>query len=350
MTIGDTLTPNIKLTRIEPDRKNWADKLNGDLTIIDAVIGTYFEVNTLKGEWANSATYNEGDVVADGATGQLWQCRVSNVSAPVPTTFAEERANHTSYWTTVSISPSFRGAWLTATFYENNDFVIQNSNYYICRIAHTSGVFATDLAASKWELLVDTVTIIANASAAAAIAAAAAASPYATAASASATAAAASAVAAAASAAAASVKYVLTDTRTIAAPTATISFTGLDCEDVIFAFEGIVGDTVGGTINMAVSINNGAAYGGAFTVGGVGSATTTAKYFNMFLTGLRLGYININSTNIGTPTATGINSVVGSPSVYGGSANVNAKVNAVQFSYGGGGNYTGGVVKALTRG
>lgn len=45
-----------------------------------------------------------------------------------------------------------RGAWLTATAYIAKDIVSQAGLTYICVTAHTSGVFATDLAASKWLL------------------------------------------------------------------------------------------------------------------------------------------------------------------------------------------------------
>ena len=40
--------------------------------------------------------------------------------------------------------------WLTATDYEVDAVVIQNSKIYQCLITHTSGTFATDLAASRW--------------------------------------------------------------------------------------------------------------------------------------------------------------------------------------------------------
>jgi hypothetical protein len=43
-------------------------------------------------------------------------------------------------------------AWITATAYLKGAFVTQGGNTYRCDIAHTSGVFATDLAALKWIL------------------------------------------------------------------------------------------------------------------------------------------------------------------------------------------------------
>lgn len=47
----------------------------------------------------------------------------------------------------------WQGAWVTATAYDVNDAVENGGSSYICLVAHTSGTFATDLAASKWELL-----------------------------------------------------------------------------------------------------------------------------------------------------------------------------------------------------
>jgi hypothetical protein len=46
-----------------------------------------------------------------------------------------------------------KGAWLTATVYAAKDIVTQAGSTYICAVAHTSGVFATDLAAVKWVLI-----------------------------------------------------------------------------------------------------------------------------------------------------------------------------------------------------
>lgn len=85
--------------------------------------------------------------------------------------------------------------WLTSTSYPANQGVWEGSIVYRCLLAHTSGVFATDLAASKWVVLADFTTPVsaANTSAAAAAASATASAGSASAASASAGAAALSA-------------------------------------------------------------------------------------------------------------------------------------------------------------
>lgn len=49
-------------------------------------------------------------------------------------------------------TPQWEGAWVTATAYQVNDLVRESGSTYICLIAHTSGVFADDLTALKWEL------------------------------------------------------------------------------------------------------------------------------------------------------------------------------------------------------
>jgi hypothetical protein len=43
------------------------------------------------------------------------------------------------------------GAWAASYAYELGDLVTESSAYYRCLVAHTSGTFATDLAAGKWE-------------------------------------------------------------------------------------------------------------------------------------------------------------------------------------------------------
>lgn len=48
-----------------------------------------------------------------------------------------------------------RGPWVTATAYAVKDMVSQGTGTYICITAHTSGVFATDLAAGKWLVIFD---------------------------------------------------------------------------------------------------------------------------------------------------------------------------------------------------
>lgn len=43
-----------------------------------------------------------------------------------------------------------RGDWLTTTAYAKGDIAVESAVIYLCIVAHTSGTFATDLAAGKW--------------------------------------------------------------------------------------------------------------------------------------------------------------------------------------------------------
>ena len=49
----------------------------------------------------------------------------------------------------------WKGAWLTATSYVINDAVKQAGSSYVCLVNHTSGTFATDLAAVKWDVIAE---------------------------------------------------------------------------------------------------------------------------------------------------------------------------------------------------
>lgn len=56
-----------------------------------------------------------------------------------------------------------RGAWVTSTVYAVGNLVAQGGSVYLCIVAHTSGVFATDLSSGDWVLFTTTASA-ANAS------------------------------------------------------------------------------------------------------------------------------------------------------------------------------------------
>jgi hypothetical protein len=43
-----------------------------------------------------------------------------------------------------------RGSWAGGVVYAKGDVVLQGGIVYVCMVAHTAGVFATDLAAANW--------------------------------------------------------------------------------------------------------------------------------------------------------------------------------------------------------
>jgi hypothetical protein len=48
---------------------------------------------------------------------------------------------------------AIKGPWVTLTAYALKDYVTNAGNGYVCIVAHTAGVFSTDLAAGKWALV-----------------------------------------------------------------------------------------------------------------------------------------------------------------------------------------------------
>jgi len=54
------------------------------------------------------------------------------------------------FFANIDLPTGWATAWVTATAFKVGDVVIESTIIYRCLIAHTSGVFATDLAAGKW--------------------------------------------------------------------------------------------------------------------------------------------------------------------------------------------------------
>lgn len=55
--------------------------------------------------------------------------------------------------TLASLTPDWKGAWVTSTAYELGDLVSQSGSTYICVVAHTSNTFSTDFSTNAyWEL------------------------------------------------------------------------------------------------------------------------------------------------------------------------------------------------------
>lgn len=147
-------TPNFKLFKPPFDRKAWHQYVNKNFETIDAVLTTYLDVGNIVGVWENSTNYQAGDRVIDPVVGQVFEAAVNNTSAASPTTFAQDRANNPTYWTSLAVTARGLDAWAPGTLYQPNDFVVSGSIYAVCIRTHTSsGVFANDIA--NWDYLID---------------------------------------------------------------------------------------------------------------------------------------------------------------------------------------------------
>lgn len=94
-----TYTPILKLTQPDFDQTPWDEQINNDLSILDAAFGKFFSAPGLSGVWQNATTYVVGQSVVEPIDSTIWTCQVSNTSAAAPTTFAQDRTAHPTYWT-----------------------------------------------------------------------------------------------------------------------------------------------------------------------------------------------------------------------------------------------------------
>lgn len=78
-----------------------------------------------------------------GAQGQATAAAASAAAAAASAAAAAAAQNSLLVW---------GGAWLTATAYTPSKLVQESGSTYVCTQAHTSGTFATDLAAGKWAI------------------------------------------------------------------------------------------------------------------------------------------------------------------------------------------------------
>ena len=90
--------------------------------------------------WLTDTTYTTDQYVWQ--SGLLYKAIVAHTSDVFATDLAAAK------WTLVSTID----AWVTATAYVVGNLVTTNALLYKCLIAHTSGTFSTDLAAGKWVL------------------------------------------------------------------------------------------------------------------------------------------------------------------------------------------------------
>jgi len=115
----------------------------------DAVDASMYNLSVSAGilQWQNATSYTAGTIVIDPADASTWVCSQSHTSAAVPTTFAEDRAAHTSYWTSVQFSLQARGQWIQGTEYRVGDMVYDTTGgrntYAVCAVNHVSTATGT---------------------------------------------------------------------------------------------------------------------------------------------------------------------------------------------------------------
>jgi len=104
-----------------------------------------------KGDWYTGTSYYKDDVVRYG--GRTYICTVGHTAAG---SFDTDLDYSPTKWNLLTDGSEWKGDWSTATPYKIRDIVKYGANLYISTDGHTSASqFETDLGASKWELFAE---------------------------------------------------------------------------------------------------------------------------------------------------------------------------------------------------
>jgi hypothetical protein len=132
-------TTNFRLNLPDFRMGPWHDLLNTNTVTIDALMMSVLQgVDTRV--WTNNTLFTAGMTAIDPADSTFWVTSVSHTSAPLPTTFAQDRAAHPTYWNRVVVGVAPRGEWKNSTHYLVNDMVTDGDDGIIavCIQEHTS--------------------------------------------------------------------------------------------------------------------------------------------------------------------------------------------------------------------
>ena len=97
------VTPYLKLQKPPFDTIPWDAAINGNMDILDAYISRYMSAPNFAGAWTNSTNYGAGQSVLDTSDSFIYAAQITHTSAASPTTFAQDRVAHPTYWTQLPI-------------------------------------------------------------------------------------------------------------------------------------------------------------------------------------------------------------------------------------------------------
>jgi hypothetical protein len=153
-------TTNFKLIKVALDKIPWNNDINGNFSIIDAMLARYISVNDVQGIWANAQAVTVGQRWIDPDAEVIYEVLVASTT-PSTGTFAAARTATSTQWQGVTIDQAFKGTWATGTAYVVNDFVVDSGRYGVVAIAHTSVTsYNTGVTAGNIVTLVDASEII----------------------------------------------------------------------------------------------------------------------------------------------------------------------------------------------
>lgn len=148
------ITPYLRLQKPPFDDIPWDDAVNTNMDKIDAFAAQFLGIPNYVGAWQNATAYVSGQNVSDVTTAAVYQTHVTHTSSALPTTFAQERVLHPTYWELVSTAAP--PSTLSGNVGRN---LIHNPLFNIAQ--RGTGPFTTSVyTADRWRLFVNVDTNI----------------------------------------------------------------------------------------------------------------------------------------------------------------------------------------------
>lgn len=152
----------------------WGSPVHGSLPLGTAKYRAHELEFAYRPKWRTAIPYKVGAKVIDESTGYHYECIIAHTSGTFATDLAalkwEEITMYSEFGNTVQYSEwtddkaklwanagadpdsvTSIPAWATSTAYTIGDLVTSGGNQYVAVQKHTSGTFASDLSANKWE-------------------------------------------------------------------------------------------------------------------------------------------------------------------------------------------------------
>lgn len=115
------------------DFPGWHVYYDRNVKTIDTILYLMTGTDSLKGIWKNNEHYFVGDRVVDIDIAFAYECFIEHTSAPAPTTFAQDRTAHPTYWHSVDFIQALSGTSSTSVTIglNNQTFQTQTGRVFI---------------------------------------------------------------------------------------------------------------------------------------------------------------------------------------------------------------------------
>jgi hypothetical protein len=130
-------TTNYGFNLTDFDAIPWHTEEHNNWHILDAVLARFVAVSSVKGAWENALAVVVGDRYIDVDEDQLYEVLVAHTT-PSTGLFSASRTANATYWQSISVDVTAKGAYAQNTTYNPNDFVIDGVRYGVGQTSFTS--------------------------------------------------------------------------------------------------------------------------------------------------------------------------------------------------------------------